>query len=295
VAESVSYHTSFPITQLLEKLLAFHGHPARLARSSEKLEGELRVRTTMTDHSRSCAESTFALRVLSFYGRLVAPEGTDEPDLGGKLLYAGGLDDNGRALIVASNIAGAASLCATANKDDQKQAIREGIVDFVVTSLDEALRILKNEIRKRTPVAVCIAAEPADIERQMDERGVAPDILRPADEPAGTGTPDSVLVVWNVSSAPAQWMPKLDALALECLGPQAGSARRWLRLAPRYLGRRAQWTHLVKADRGFAARFMKRVKASGEPAAIPLRVQVTHHGDSEEFRSAQWNVEHRAT
>ena len=59
----------------------------------------------------------------------------------------------------AANIAGAASLSATADVATQKQAIRDGVVDFLVTSLDEAARILKNEIRKRQPVAVCVVCE----------------------------------------------------------------------------------------------------------------------------------------
>src|SRR5579864_9118351 len=131
----------------------------------------------MSDDSRYSQEAAFALRVLSFYNRLTPAEGSDEPDLGGRLLYAGELDEDGRALIVAANIAGAASLCATANEHQQKQAVRDGIVDFLVTSLDEALRILKNEIRKHAPVAVCIAAAPAEIEGLMAERGVQPDLL----------------------------------------------------------------------------------------------------------------------
>src|SRR5438270_10726114 len=135
----------------------------------------------MIDKTRHSAESTFALRVLSFYTQLI-PADSQTSDLGGKLLYAGALDDNGRALITAANIAGAASLCATENEQDQKQAIRDGIVDFLVTSLDEALRILKNEIRKRAPVAVCIAAPHAESELQMSERGVAPDLLRLSSE-----------------------------------------------------------------------------------------------------------------
>jgi hypothetical protein len=54
--------------------------------------------------------------------------------------------------------------------------------DFLVTSLDEALRILKNEIRKREAVAVCVAAAPRPWRCEMLERGVLPDLLRPADE-----------------------------------------------------------------------------------------------------------------
>ena len=99
----------------------------------------------MIDSTRYSAECRFALRVLSFYARLMPADaqGSTDPQLGGSLLYAGEPDDDGRALIVASNIAGAASLCATADEHAQKQAVHDGIVDCLVTSLDEALRIAR--------------------------------------------------------------------------------------------------------------------------------------------------------
>ncbi len=155
-----------------------------------------------------------------------------EPSLGGKLLYAGELDAEARALLVAANIAGAASLAASADRAAQKQAIRDGVVDFLVTSLDEALRILKNEIRKRETVAVCVAVAPEAIEREMRERGVLPDLLRrdaihaaPRVRSFWQGarrsnsilTEQPALVAWRVASAPALWLPKLDAIALDCL------------------------------------------------------------------------------
>src|SRR5258708_36444771 len=74
-----------------------------------------------------------------------------DPDAGsgGKLLYTGELHEDGCRLVRAANISGAATLSATAETAAQRQAIRDGVADFLVTSLDEALRILQNEIRKR--------------------------------------------------------------------------------------------------------------------------------------------------
>ncbi len=243
----------------------------------------------MTEDLRDGAEYEFALRALSFYSRLIPAESSGEQDLGGTLLYAGQLDDDGRALIVAANIAGAASLCATASQPEQKHAVRDGIVDFLVTSLDEALRILKNEIRKRAPVAVCVAAPPADIEAQMAERGVLPDLLRTGDIQQDSPLhPEVALVSWAVSAAPARWMPKLDAFALECSGSLPEAARRWLRLSPRYLGRLARSFHLVLADRSFATRFMEGAMTL-EGGAIPAKLQVSYRGGAEEFNLPQWN------
>src|SRR5664279_3235111 len=90
-----------------------------------------------------------------------------QPTLGGQLFYVGELDEPGRAFAVAANIAGAATLSASAQTTALRHAQREGAIDFLVNSLDEALRILKNEIRKREAVAVSVSLAPADIEADM--------------------------------------------------------------------------------------------------------------------------------
>jgi urocanate hydratase len=229
--------------------------------------------------------------------------------LGGKLLYVGELDQAGRALVVAGNVAGAASLSATADSASPKQAIRDGVVDFLVTSLDEALRILKNEVRKGETVAVCVGVAPEQIEREMRERGVQPDLLRQGASPGASSNPEGpsrdvqpetpwsrkplnknpmsvpALVQWRVDSAPARWLPKLDSIALDCLAPKNESARRWLRLAPRYLGRLAQGVRLVSSDREFAATFIERVRESFSAGEIqvPAQIQVSSSDGPEEY------------
>lgn len=244
----------------------------------------------MIEYQQFVAESKFALRVLSFYTRLTSAEDESaaQPGFGGKLLYAGELDEDCRALIVASNIAGAASLCVAADEQAQKQAVRDGIVDFLVTSLDEALRILKNEIRKHAPVAVCVAGAPVEVESQMAERGVKPDILRPDEELAGTISDSTALVSWSVSRAPGQWMPKLDKLALECGSDLPEETQRWLRMSPRYLGRMAQSFHVVLTDRTFATRFMEGAMRL-EGGAIPMKLQYSYRGGCEEFNAPNWD------
>jgi hypothetical protein len=220
-----------------------------------------------------------------------------ESGLGGQLLYAGQLDEEARALLVAGNVSGAASLAATADPAAQKQAIRDGVADFLVTSLDEALRILKNEIRKRQSVAVCVAAPPEAVEREMLERGVLPDLLRPAAASAaeyaaflrqGARRVDLAavdetqsLVTWSVAAAPAEWLPKLDAVALDCLGPEDWAACRWLRLAPGYLGRLAQGLRLLRCNQESAQRFVERVRdrvGHGE-IGVAVEVRLIHSAD----------------
>jgi hypothetical protein len=248
----------------------------------------------------------FLLHVERFYAGLISAsrpafELEAEPSLGGQLFYADELDAEGRALVIAANIAGAASLAATPDLAAQKQAVRDGVADFLVTSLDEALRILKNQIRKGETVAVCVGAAPEAVEWEMLERGVLPDLVRPANEfsehsrflsqgarqiSPSTLEKNQALLTWSVASAPAQWLPKLDALALECVPREDGPARRWLRLAPRYLGRLAQGTRLLACDRTFTADFIERAServASGE-FAVQIEVQVVGQGMTDQYR-----------
>lgn len=225
----------------------------------------------------------FVMAVERNYAALMASAGDDE-SLGGKLLYAGELDGPGRALMVAGNIAGAATLGAAADAAAQKLAIRDGVADFLVTTLDEGLRILKNEIRKRETVAVCIGAEPAAVEREMAERGVLANLTRPLEDPAEGR--DGVLVTWRVDKAPALWLPKLDAQAIECAGSESGPTDRWLRLAPRFLGRMTQGMHAVRCEDGLARSFVDRVRravAAGEIAVgVEIRL-ISTKGEDESF------------
>ena len=244
----------------------------------------------------------FALQVERFYAVLIRTAGAPglasetwdpEPSLGGKLLYAGQLDEEARALLVAANITGVASLAASADAAGRKQALRDGVVDFLVTSLDEALRILKNEIRKRETVAVCVALEPETVEQEMLERGVAPDLLRPG---AADSLVDQTLLCWRVASSPSIWLPKLDAIALDCLEENMGapgldsetwdSARRWLRLAPRYLGRMAQGVRVLRCSESAAANFLERMREVVESGEIGVAVEIKLYA---EWRAEQLN------
>ena len=214
--------------------------------------------------SPSLAEAVYRL-----YVNLTSTSPLDgDSGLGGKLLYAGEMGDEGRQLLFAANIAGAASLAASADVTAQRQAIRDGVIDFLVTSLEEALRILKNEIRKRLAVSVGVALAPQVLVEQMLDRGVLPDLLPPvswndrgmaagqrelfihqgalpiiAEEERKTG--DDSYVTWSVNHDFARWLPRLDSVVEESLPSDDWVRQRWLRLAPRYLGRTAQREHGV--------------------------------------------------
>jgi Urocanase Rossmann-like domain len=221
-----------------------------------------------------------------------------ESSLSGRLLYAADLDEPGRALACAANIAGAATLASSADLGARKQAMRDGIVDFLVTSLDEALRILKNQIRKGETVAVCVGAAPEAVEREMQERGVLPDLIAPLAAPhfargskqIGPGATQGPIVIdcretgaaaetmqwltWRASTDPARWLPQLDALVLACLPPGAVATRRWLQLAPRYLGRLAQGAHIVRISEKLAEQFIAQVAPRTATGEIATTIEV---------------------
>lgn len=210
-----------------------------------------------------------------------------KPSLGGKLLYAGELDARGRALVIAGNVAGCATLVATADAAVQKQSIYDGVADFLVNSLDEALRILKNEIRTRKTVAVCVGVAPGSIEQEMKERGVQPDLVLGGRRDQqrtmlqfGAGSREVHLIeadtgraflTWRVAQAPARWMPKLDAIALECLASDSWG-RRWIRLSPRYCGRAASAQRALHCDPQIAEEIISSIYASVQRGEIGVEV-----------------------
>ena len=55
---------------------------------------------------------------------------------------------------MAASVAGAATLAIDADAEAMKAALRRGELDFVVNTLDEALRTLKNQMRQKRPLSV---------------------------------------------------------------------------------------------------------------------------------------------
>ena len=72
---------------------------------------------------------------------------------------------------------GAAFLGIDVDPERIKKRLKTGYCDFMVTTLDEALRILKNAIRKKENVSVGLVGNCADVIPELAERGVVPDIL----------------------------------------------------------------------------------------------------------------------
>ena len=199
------------------------------------------------------------LEAVYAYYAILASQLDSESGLGGKLLYAGDLDQEGARLVRAANIAGAASLSAAGEAQAQRSAIRDGVVDFLVTSLDEALRILKNEIRKRNGVSVAVSVSHRQLVEEMTERGVLPDLMRDSEAAAIFIALGSHLV--SASAIPAGHAlaafhspsAEFEQHALALIPSADHAARRWLRLSHRYLGPQARRTRSVPCDSTVAA------------------------------------------
>jgi urocanate hydratase len=98
-------------------------------------------------------------------------------DLAGKLIVSGGMGGMGGAQPLAATMTGAAFLGIDVDPERIKKRLKTGYCDFMVTTLDEALRILKNAVRKKENISVGLVGNCADIIPELAERGVVPDIL----------------------------------------------------------------------------------------------------------------------
>jgi Urocanase Rossmann-like domain len=192
-------------------------------------------------------------------------------DWGGSLILCCGLGPQGAALALASNIAGAVCLSIEEDPKTLKDALRSGSCDFIVNTLDEALRAMKNEVRKHLPLSVGLQGNPAQVLDEILERGVSPQLFtditngptcaarrklqslggvvidfdgRPTLE--GTLDANTLLgtflhqqqwqlrtVTFNTSAA----LRAFDARALSSLQEGDQLRRRWLQAAPRILQR----------------------------------------------------------
>jgi urocanate hydratase len=98
-------------------------------------------------------------------------------ELEGKLIVSGGMGGMGGAQPLAATMTGACFLGIDVDPERIKKRLKTGYCDFMVNSLDEALRILKNAVRKKENISVGLVGNCADVIPELAERGVVPDIL----------------------------------------------------------------------------------------------------------------------
>ena len=96
---------------------------------------------------------------------------------GGSLIVSFGLAAEGSALAMAANIAGAVCLAIEEKPEIARAALRSGSCDFVVNTLDEALRAMKNEARKQVPISIGLEGSNSALLTALVDRGVQPEML----------------------------------------------------------------------------------------------------------------------
>src|SRR3954463_6678745 len=92
--------------------------------------------------------------------------------LAGKLIVSGGMGGMGGAQPLAATMNGARFLGIDVDPERIKKRLKTGYCDFMVNSLDEALRILKNAVRKKEAVSVGLVGNCADVIPELAVRGV---------------------------------------------------------------------------------------------------------------------------
>lgn len=215
--------------------------------------------------------------------------------LGGRLLLAPDLQVEMQEVVLATAIAGAAVLVVEPDPALIREANHGRVIDFSVTTLGEAIRILKNEIRKQQPVSVCLDREQDAAFAEMVDRGLQPDIVAVAGnheqnlwaspflsrgaQPlvVGSGSmsePELLMISWSVSEGASRWLPKLDAILT---GRLRGDPRaQWLKSAPLYLDRQLRSERFVplkpEEAEDFAAAIQSEVRSGAIASAVTLRV-----------------------
>jgi urocanate hydratase len=97
--------------------------------------------------------------------------------LAGKLVVSGGMGGMGGAQPLAATMNGGAFLGIDVDPERIKRRLKTGYCDVMVNDLDEALRILKNAVRKREAASVGLVGNCANVIPELAKRGVVPDLL----------------------------------------------------------------------------------------------------------------------
>jgi urocanate hydratase len=201
-----------------ETLLIQSGKPVAVFRTHEYAPRVLLCNSNLVGHWNNWEQfNEFDRAGLMMYGQMTAGswiyigtqgilQGTYETfaaaaqkhfrgDLSGKLVVTGGMGGMGGAQPLAATMNGAAFLGIDVDPERIKRRVKTGYCDVMVTSLDEALRILKNAVRKREAASVGLVGNCADVIPELAKRGVVPDVLTDqtsAHDPIGGYVPNKM-------------------------------------------------------------------------------------------------------
>ncbi len=186
--------------------------------------------------------------ILRIYGTLV----TEREDWGGALVLSYGQGAAASGIAAAVSIAGGTTLVLDDDAAAVKSAMRRSELDFVVNTLDEALRTLKNEIRQHRPLSVGLIAEVTAVLQEIEERGVLPDRQY-------SRTPDRMLPSYKglqeyqILAANTEELRRLDNQLLAMIPVDDFVRRHWIQRAPQYLREArtgSRWVWLSEQERG---------------------------------------------
>ena len=137
--------------------------------------------------------------------------------LRGRLVVAAGMGGMGGALALAATLNSGAFLGIDADAARIKRYVKTGYCEVMVNNLDEALRILKNAVRKRAPASVGLISNPAELIPALAHRGVLPDLLTALTFADETYLPPSLTVAqaleWSDKDPRAYVKACLDSIA----------------------------------------------------------------------------------
>jgi urocanate hydratase len=97
--------------------------------------------------------------------------------LAGKLVASGGLGGMGGAQPLAATMNGAAFLGVEVDPERIKRRVKSGYCDYMVNTLDEAVRLLRDAVHDKRAVSVGLVGNCAEILPEMVRRGIVPDLL----------------------------------------------------------------------------------------------------------------------
>jgi len=97
--------------------------------------------------------------------------------LAGRLITVCGLGTAGGAMPLAATLNGAAVLGIDVDAEQIKRRVKTGYCEVMVNDLDEALRILKNGVRKHEPASVGLIGNCAELIPELAQRGIVPDLM----------------------------------------------------------------------------------------------------------------------
>jgi urocanate hydratase len=201
-----------------ETLLVQSGKPVAIFRTHEYAPRVLLCNSNLVGHWNNWEKfNEFDRAGLMMYGQMTAGswiyigtqgilQGTYETfasaaqqhfggSLSGKLVVSGGMGGMGGAQPLAATMNGAAFLGIDVDPERIKKRLKTGYCDVLVTSLDEALRILKNAVRKGETTSVGLVGNCADLIPELAKRGVVPDVLTDqtsAHDPIGGYVPNKM-------------------------------------------------------------------------------------------------------